>query len=87
MSITLHEGETKSLNVNLTPIPLEPATLFGTIINADTGTAVIGATVTITGPATYSDTSDSTGAYRITNIIPGAYNGEVSHPDYETAYF
>ena len=88
MSITLSEGETKRLDVGLTPLPPEPATLYGKVTDADTGSGVSGATVSITGPGgSYSDTTDYGGNYRIEGIVPGTYSGLVIHPDYEDYAF
>lgn len=88
MSITLVEGQTKTLDVGLTPLPPAPATLYGKVTDAVTGSAVSGATVSITGPGgTYSDTTDYAGNYRIEDIVPGTYSGLVTHPDYEDYYF
>jgi len=88
MAITLGAGEVKQVNVQLTPVAVQPATLQGVVTNAQTGWAVAGAVVQITGTGGgYQATTNSSGAYQITGIEPGTYNGMVTHPDYETAYF
>ena len=80
MSITFAEGESKSLNVTLTPVPPAPASLYGYVKDAETMAAVVGARVELIGFG-YT-TTDSSGYYMITGIPPGTYDGKVSHPDY-----
>ena len=80
MSITFVEGESKSLNVGMTPVPLVPASLHGYVTDAETGGAVGGARVELIG-LSYA-TTNSTGYYEITDIPPGTYSGKVTHPDY-----
>lgn len=85
MPITLSPGEQRSLDIQLTPLPIEDARLWGYVTDADTGLPIVGATVKLTGVDTYQQTTLSDGAYDIYPIIPGTYTVEVSHPDYETA--
>jgi len=88
MAITLQPGQQLPLNVQLTPLPVEPATLYGKVTNAETGGNVVGAVVQISGDGgTYSDTTNSSGNYQINNIEPGTYDGLVTHPDYEDKTF
>ena len=82
MSVTFSEGETKELNVALEPIPPTPASLFGQVVDADTGTPIAGVLVEIVGLV--STTTASDGSYSIINIPPGSYTIRFSHPDYET---
>jgi|GEM_PF-2428389 len=88
MAITLAPGEQRQLNVQLTPVVEELAALFGVVTDDQTGAAVAGATVQITGTGGgYQSTTDMNGAYDILHIEPGSYDGMITHPDYETAYF
>ena len=80
MSITFAEGESKSLNVTLTPVPPAPASMYGYVMDAQTNTPVIGARVELIGFG-YT-TTNSSGYYTITDIPPGTYSGKVTHPDY-----
>jgi hypothetical protein len=85
MPIQFSEGETKQLNVSLTPIPPVPATLMGQVLDAATSTAIAGVLVEIVGLA--STTTAANGAYSIPNIPPGSYTVRFSHPNYETIQY
>jgi len=85
MPITLSAGEQRQLDVQLTPLPIEPARLSGYVTDASTGLPIGGATVHLIGPLAYTGVTDNEGVYDIVAIIPGSYSVEVSHPDYETA--
>ena len=85
MPIVLSPGEQKQVDVQLTPLAVEPARLFGQVTNADTLAPVAAATVKLIGAQTYQQSTDIEGIYDISPIIPGTYTVEVSHPDYETA--
>jgi len=90
MPVTLSEGQTKKLDANLIPVyvPPVPATLWGYMTDAETGVAISGAIVSITGPGgTYSDPSDYSGRYEITGIVPGTYSGTVIAAGYEEKAF
>jgi len=88
MAITLEPGQIKQVNVQLNPLAVEPATLLGTVSEVGTGIGVPGATVMISGTGgTYQATTGGNGQYQISGIEPGTYDGQVTHPDYETAYF
>lgn len=82
MSIQLGEGETKRLDVALTPIPPTPAVLDGYITNGETGAAITGAIVEMVGYT--SATTNTVGYFKIGNIEPDEYLVRISHPDYET---
>lgn len=84
MPIVLSPGEQKSLDVHLTPLPIESARLYGFVHEAIIFTPIIGATVTLIGAVTYQGTTDGNGYYDISDIEPGSYTVEISHPDYET---
>ncbi len=83
MSITLVEGQQRELNVQLTPEPVEPARLFGVIINQSTGLPVSGAVLLFQGGVQmYGEVTDSNGYYDIPNIEPGVYDGLVQAEGY-----
>ena len=54
------------------------ATLQGIVNDGNTGAAVSGAVVSLSGPATYRTTTDSTGEFTIAEITPGIYTIAVS---------
>ena len=85
MPITLSEGQVKELNAGLEPIyvPPEPATLYGVVIDAETGYPIAGVLVSLLGTALSAYTGGD-GSYEITNIPAGTYSVEFSHADYET---
>lgn len=85
MTIHFSEGETKELNVALTPIPLVPASLVGQVVDAETSGPIAGVLIEIVGLA--STTTASDGSYSIINIPPGSYTVRFSHPDYETVEY
>jgi hypothetical protein len=82
MTIHFSEGETKELNVALTPIPPLPASLIGQVVDADTSLPIVSVLVEIVGLVSTSTATD--GTYSITNIPAGSYTVRFSHPDYET---
>lgn len=84
MPIVLNPGEQKEVSVRLTPLPIEPARLWGYVTDADTLAPIAGATVKVIGDQTYQQTTDLAGLYDIAPIIPSSYTVEVSHPEYET---
>jgi len=66
----------------------DKAVLMGKVTDADTGGGVGGATVLITGGAGgYQVNTSPNGNYQIPDVEPGVYNGEVTHPNYQPAYF
>jgi len=85
MTVTFSEGETKELNVALEPIPPLPASLFGQVVDAETGDPIVGALVEMLGLTSTNTGVD--GTYSITNIPPGSYTIRFSHPDYETVEY
>ncbi len=60
------------------------ATIQGVVVD-DTGVPVAGVKVQLTGPATYSGTTDSTGAFSITGVAQGVYVLAASKAGYQTA--
>ena len=85
MPIVLNPGEQRQLDVQLTPLPVESARLWGYVTNAATLAPIAGATVKLIGDQTYQQSTNIDGLYDIHPIVPGTYTVEVSHPDYETA--
>lgn len=60
------------------------ATVQGTVKD-DSGALIAGANVELRGPQTYTTTSDSTGAFSITEVTPGIYVLAASKPGYQSA--
>lgn len=61
-------------------------TLAGTVVDAETGLAVVGATVS-TDPASDSATTDASGAFEIADVVIGVYTVVVSATGYGTQSF
>jgi protocatechuate 3,4-dioxygenase beta subunit len=85
MTIEFSPGETKQLNVSLTPIPVAPASLQGQVTDAATGQPIAGVLVEIVGLGSVTTLAD--GTYGIIGIPPGTYTVRFSHPDYETVEY
>jgi len=85
MTVQFNEGETKELNVALTPIPVEPASLVGQVIDAQTSEPISGVLVEILGLISTNTGVD--GTYGITGIPLGSYTIRFSHPDYQTVEY
>lgn len=85
MTVYFGEGETKELNVVLTPIPPAPASLVGQVVDAATLAPIPGVLVEIVGLGSTSTVAD--GTYGITGIPPGNYTIRFSHPDYQTVEY
>jgi hypothetical protein len=56
----------------------------GTAVTSQ-GAPIPGANVNLSGPHSYSTTTDATGAFSIPNIVPGIYRLTVTKPGYQTA--
>jgi protocatechuate 3,4-dioxygenase beta subunit len=85
MAVLFGEGETKQLDVALVPIPVEPASLVGQVMDNDTGQPIAGVLVEIVGLG--STTTAADGTYGISDIPPGSYTVRFSHTDYETVEY
>jgi len=85
MTVQFSEGETKELNVALVPIPPQPASLVGQVIDGSTGEPIPGVLVEILSLVSITTAVD--GTYGIANIPPGSYTVRFSHPDYETVEY
>ncbi len=70
-SLTLEAGAAAVLSVALQPVTEPQFALSGTIASSTTGNPIQGATVTISGAADASATTDAAGAYAIDGLIPG----------------
>jgi protocatechuate 3,4-dioxygenase beta subunit len=81
MTVQFNEGETKELNVALSPIAAIPASLVGQVLDAETSSPIPGVLVEMIGFTSTNTASD--GTYSIINIPPGSYTVRFSHPDYE----
>ncbi|MDZ7729950.1 MAG: carboxypeptidase-like regulatory domain-containing protein [Natrialbaceae archaeon] len=66
-------------DVNVTLVA-QNGSISGTITDADTGAAIDNASVTLETGQTA--TTGATGAYTITNVVPGTYNLTADHADY-----
>jgi protocatechuate 3,4-dioxygenase beta subunit len=84
MPITLVEGEQRELDVQLSPVPVEPARLFGYITDAETGDPIASAVVRLfqSGIEIYYEATDINGYYDIAGITPGAYDGLIEAAGY-----
>lgn len=84
MSIILNSGEQRQLDTRLTPIPVEPARLFGYVMDANTDSPIASATIQLLVDAEvqYFTQTDTNGYFDIMGIIPGTYNGLVTAPGY-----
>lgn len=58
--------------------------ITGTAVD-ETGAPIVGATVTVRGPQTYTGTTDAKGAFTISNIAPALYTIIVRKNGYDTA--
>ena len=85
MPIQFIEGESKRLDVSLNPVPIQPASLSGQVVDADTSGPISGVLVQVIDLV--STTTSSDGTYSITNIPPGTYTVRFSHTDYETVEY
>jgi len=82
MSITLAPGEARNLGtVYLAPITGEPASIYGRVVDSDTGSGISGVLVQVGG---YSGYTNSSGDYDITGIPAGNYTVTFSKAGYET---
>jgi len=82
MSITFSEGEVKELHPTMQPVPIEPASLLGTVIDVGTNLPISGVLVEVVGLTSTTTLAD--GSYQIIDIPPGIYIVRFSHPDYQT---
>ena len=62
---------------------LDTSSVTGKVVDSETGEPIAGALVS-TEPATQATTTDSTGKYTISNLIPGAYTVVVEKGGYTT---
>jgi outer membrane receptor protein involved in Fe transport len=54
------------------------------LVTDTAGTPIAGAIVTLTGPRTYTGTSDAAGRYTIPNVAPGVYLASVTRTGFQT---
>ncbi len=62
---------------------LVPLTVSGTVVNTG-GSPLVGAAVTLTGPAQYTTTTNQSGQYVMSHVTPGTYTLEVTLSGYRT---
>ncbi|HZO95571.1 MAG TPA: TonB-dependent receptor [Candidatus Baltobacteraceae bacterium] len=70
------------------PAPAAPASATTSqvsgVVTDPSGSPVAGATITLTGPHTYTATSDAQGQYLISSVAAGVYQVAVQRPGYQT---
>ena len=71
MSITLSAGESRELNVQMTSLAPLVATLYGRVIDAQTGAALQGVEILL--DTLFGGVTDANGNYLIEGIPPGTY--------------
>jgi outer membrane receptor protein involved in Fe transport len=64
-------------------VPAHTSSVSGVVVDSQ-GALVSGATITLTGPHTYTATSDAAGRYTIPAVIPGIYTATVVRTGYQT---
>jgi hypothetical protein len=64
--------------------PHDRGEISGTVVDAQSGVAVSGATVALTGDR-HASTTDARGAFAFTSLHPGTYQLEVAHAGYQPA--
>jgi len=78
--IVLYEGN-NVLNVQMVPIPLPVANVYGVVTDAQTGFALSGVKVSINGSVVYTDAG---GNYGFSGLTPGNYEIRFEKEGYET---
>ncbi|MDZ7729951.1 MAG: carboxypeptidase regulatory-like domain-containing protein [Natrialbaceae archaeon] len=78
-NVTVGPGEAVT-DVNLTLVELN-GTVSGTVTNSSDGTALANATVEVVG-TDQTATTDATGNYTITDVVPGTYDVQAAAPGY-----
>jgi len=79
----LIEGNNE-LNVQLVPVALPVANLYGVVTDAETGYVLQGVKVTLDSLVTYTDSS---GYYSFTGLSVGAHSVKFEKSGYETTIF
>ena len=80
----IHVTGDGSLTITLSLVEEETSISFTVIVHDTTGKAVAGASVVLTGPAEYTDTTDVEGTVVFSTVVEGTYVLTVSHADYGT---
>jgi len=76
LSVTVLAGTTALANFSLNEIP---GSITGTVVDATTGSPIVGATVS---DGSRTTTADATGRYTIANVPPGSYQVTASKAGY-----
>jgi hypothetical protein len=79
-SATVNTDQSTTVNFTLAVAPVTTGSISGTVNDADSSAAVVGASVTV---GTYSTTTASDGTYTLTNVEQGTYAMTVSKTGYE----
>lgn len=64
------------------PLPVTEGDISGILVDYVKKTPLIGFSLSITGPASLTTSTDSTGAFHFPNLQPGTYTLTMNHPDY-----
>jgi TolB protein len=80
----VHVTGDESLTITLSQVEEDTSISFTVIVQDATGRAVAGASVVLTGPAGYTDTTDVQGIVVFSPVVEGTYVLTVSHADYGT---
>ena len=70
---------------SLIPVTTPATAVQGTVTDGNTGQPLAGVTISVTGSTTASTQTDSQGAYRIDNLVPGMITIEASLSGYDGA--
>ncbi|MED4278752.1 carboxypeptidase regulatory-like domain-containing protein, partial [Priestia megaterium] len=79
-------NQVTSVNFDLSP---NPGSIFGTVVNEQTGQFIIGATIAVrqfspNGPIIQTIATDSSGQFTVLNLEPGTYTVTVSNSNFGT---
>lgn len=74
------------INIGAIGLSVNPTTgiIHGTVTDASNGQPLSGATITVTGQATWTAATSTDGSYRITDITPGSVTISASKTGYQT---
>jgi len=75
LTVPATAGVTTTQNASLTPLP---GSIQGSVTGSVSQSRVVGATITLNGPAAFTVTSDSGGNFSIGSAPPGNYTGTLS---------
>ncbi|MEK1833439.1 carboxypeptidase regulatory-like domain-containing protein [Priestia megaterium] len=84
--VQVPSNQVTSVNFDLSP---NPGSIFGTVVNEQTGQFIIGATIAVrqfspNGPIIQTIATDSSGQFTVLNLEPGTYTVTVSNSNFGT---